>query len=256
LLGERRRGGNSVVESQLPKLIARVRFPSPAPFICAGIVLWMSGCATTEYKPVPNIPESSHEAPKPAVPVKKEGVYHKVLKGQTLWRIAKAYGVGVEEIIQSNNIPNAAAIEVDQLILIPGVKDIKDIPARTADENKEEFAWPIKGKVISYFHDHHGNALNRGVDIEANEGDTVKASREGQVVMADYLAGYGQTLMVDHGDGFITVYAQNRTLLSKVGDHVYKGDPIAEVGRVGRKSFMHFELRKGQNPANPLYYLP
>ncbi len=74
--------------------------------------------------------------------------------------------------------------------------------------------------------------------------------------MADYMAGYGQTVMVDHGDGFISVYAQNRRLLTKAGEHVYKGDPIAEAGGVGKKNFVHFELRKGIEATNPLYYLP
>lgn len=187
---------------------------------------------------------------------KKDGVYHKVVKGQTLWRIAKAYGVPVEDIIAGNNIPNAAAIEVDQLILIPGAAAVQEIPVRTADENKEEFSWPLKGKVLSYFNDRRGEAVSRGIDIEASEGETVKAVREGVVVMSDYMAGYGQTLMLDHGDGFITVYAQNRILLARLGTHVFKGDPVAEVGRVGRKSFLHFELRKGEKAVNPLYYLP
>ncbi|MBI4309516.1 MAG: peptidoglycan DD-metalloendopeptidase family protein [Candidatus Omnitrophica bacterium] len=194
---------------------------------------------------------------KPAAEAKKaEGVYHKVTKGQTLWRIAKAYGMPVEDIIKSNNIPDVAAIETDQLIFIPGAREAKQIAPRTPDEKAREFAWPVKGRVISYFNDRRGQSANRGLDIEANEGDAVKACREGIVVMADYMAGYGQTLMIDHGDGFITAYAQNRQLLSKLGDHVYKGDPIAEAGRTGGKTFVHFELRKGETALNPLYYLP
>jgi len=190
------------------------------------------------------------------LPQKEEGAYHKVARGQTLYRIAKTYGVSVEDIIRVNHIPDAASIEVGQLIQIPGARQAREIPERTPDENRQEFAWPLKGKVFSYFNDRRGGAPNRGVDIEANEGDTVKASREGTVVLADYMAGYGQTLMIDHGDGFMTVYAQNRRLLSKLGEHVYKGDPIAEVGRTGKKIFMHFELRKGGSAVNPLYYLP
>ena len=183
-------------------------------------------------------------------------MYHKVQRGQTLWRIAKAYGVALDEVIQSNNIPNAAAIEVDQLIFIPGAIEVKEIPAPTVDDNKEEFTWPLKGKVISYFNDPRGNATNRGIDVEAQAGQAVKAGREGQVVLADYMSGYGQTVMVDHGDGFISVYAQNAKLLVKLGDHVYKGDPIAEIGQTGQKTFMHFEIRKGSTATNPLYYLP
>lgn len=241
-------GDNSVVEYQLPKLIARVRFPFPA-FIL--LFVFLAGCATTEYKPLPQQPSV------PEVPAKKEeGVYHKVAKGQTLWRIAKSYGVSVEDIIRSNNIPNVAAIEVGQLVFIPGVKAVLDITERTPDENQQEFAWPLRGKVVVYFNDRRGNAASRGVDIETAEGSPVKASRAGTVVMADHMAGYGQTLMIDHGDGFVTVYAQNRKLLSKLGEHVYKGDPIAESGRTGRKTFVHFELRKAGTAVNPLYYLP
>jgi murein DD-endopeptidase MepM/ murein hydrolase activator NlpD len=240
-------GGHTVVVSQLPKLKARVRFPSPAFLLL--ILAMTAGCATTEYKPVP-------EQTTIASPAKAQGIYHKVMRGQTLWRIAKSYGVSVEDIIKSNNIPNIAAIEVNQLLFVPGVMEAKEIPLRTPDENKTEFAWPIRGKILSYFNDRRGEAVNRGVDIEASDGDTVKASREGRVVLADYMSGYGQTLMLDHEDGFITVYAQNQRLLSKLGDRVFKGDPIAEVGRSGKKTFIHFELRKGSTALNPLYYLP
>ncbi len=213
-----------------------------------GLIIFIAGCATTEY---PGLPGAG-----PAASVKKqEGAYHKVVKGQTLWRIARAYGVPVEDIIHGNNIPNAAAIEVGQLIFIPGAKGAKDIPERTPDENKEEFAWPLKGKIIRYF-DRGAQSISRGLDIEANEGDTVKASREGKVVMLGTMTGYGQTIMVDHGDGFISVYAQNRKFLVQLGDHVYKSEAIAETGRRGRKSFCHFEIRKGGDAVNPLYYLP
>ena len=216
----------------------------------------MAGCATTEYNPLPRQPEKQ-EKPQPQVEKKPEGIYHKVEKGQTLWRIAKTYGVSVDDITTVNHIPNAAAVEVNQLLLIPGAKAAKEIsPAHTEDENKDEFIWPVKGKVISYFNDRRGEAANHGLDIEVNEGDPVKAAREGTVVMADNMPGYGQTLMIDHGDGFLTVYAQNRKLLFHSGDHVHKGDPVAEAGRIGRRSFIHFEMRRAGTAVNPLYYLP
>ncbi len=211
---------------------------------------FMAGCATTEYKPLPEISKK--------VEVKKpEGIYHRVQKGQTLWRIAKAYGVAVEDIIAANNIPNAAAIEVGQLLLIPGAKQVKELVIdHTPDANKDEFSWPVKGKILSYFNDRHGEGINKGIDIETNDGEIVRASREGQVVLADYMSGYNQTVMIDHGDGFISVYAQNRKLLVKLGDHVYKGDPIAEAGSVTKRSFLHFEIRRGKAATNPLFYLP
>ncbi len=217
-------------------------------------IVFSAGCATTEYPVLPQAPASVKK-----VEQKPKGIYHKVQKGETLWRVAKFYGLSVEDIITANNIPNIAAIEVGQLILIPGLKEEKEISsvthAATVDENKDEFTWPIKGKVISYFNDHRGEGVNRGVDIETNDGDAIKASREGQVILADYMSEYHQTVMIDHGDGFVSVYAKNRKLLVKTGDHVYKGDPIAEAGSEAGRSFVHFEIRKGKEATNPLYYL-
>jgi murein DD-endopeptidase MepM/ murein hydrolase activator NlpD len=219
-------------------------------FILASTVVWITGCATTEYKPLP-------EAPVKKVEQKSQGVYHKVQKGETLFRIAKSYSISVEDIIEANKIPSGAALEVGQLLLIPGAKETKEVMIpHTSDENKDEFVWPIKGKVISYFKDHRGEGMNKGIDIEAAEGDTVKAVREGTVVLSDYMSEYHQTIMIDHGDGFISVYAKNRKLLAKLGDHVFKGDPIAEAGKEAGKSFLHFEIRKGKEATNPLYYLP
>jgi murein DD-endopeptidase MepM/ murein hydrolase activator NlpD len=232
-------------------------------FVLVGVLMLGAGCAT-EYQPLPQVPPAvskpagtSEHAPGVAVSKKPEGIYHKVGKGQTIWRIAQAYGVPVDDIIQSNHIPNAAAIEVNQLLFIPGAKTPRPITAElTPAETKQAFIWPLKGKIIAYFNDHFGQAVNHGVDIEANEGDPVKASRDGTVVLASYMAGYGQTVILDHEDGFFTVYAQNRKLLVKTTDHVSKGDLIAEAGRVGKKSLLHFELRKGERAINPLYYLP
>ncbi len=265
-----------MVEFQLPKLSTRVRFPSPADSANGGITLrqqsrrvflkkdmfkylilffvlvsgFLAGCATTEYRALPLPPQAAAPLPKP------QGIYHKVHKGQTLWRIAKAYGVNIEDMIAANNIPHAAAIEVGQLLLIPGAKESQEIAvSHTPAANKDEFIWPMKGRVLSYFNDRHGEGVNRGIDIETNDGDTVRASREGKVILADYLGGYHQTVMIDHGDGFISVYAQNRKLLVKLGDHIYKGDPIAQVGSVTNRSFLHFEIRKGEKATNPLYYL-
>ena len=192
--------------------------------------------------------------------VKKGGIYHKVLPGQTLWQIAEAYGVGIKEIIDSNKIPNGSALEVGQLILIPGASELKDVsghPTATVDINKNAFIWPVHGKVVVYFDDPIGvNTVSHGIDIQAQAGDVVHAVREGDVVLADYMSGYGQTVMIDHKDGFITVYARNAKILVKLGDHVYKGDPIAEVGQIGTRAVEHFEIRRGSQATNPLYYLP
>lgn len=199
------------------------------------------------------IPESP--ATHPAVP--KQGVYHKVLAGQTLWQIAETYGVNIQDIIDSNNIPNGTTLEVGQLLFIPGATRVRDVSAHTVDNNKSAFIWPIRGKIIAYFDDRlSANAVNHGIDIRVQAGAQVHAAREGTVVLADYMAGYGGTVMIDHGDGFISVYAHNAKILVKSGEHVYKGDAIAQVGSMAGHTFEHFEIRHGSQATNPLYYLP
>lgn len=215
---------------------------------------FLTGCATTEeYKPMP----SPHAGTTAASVAQKQGVYHKVVRGQTLWQIAQGYGVSIKDIIDSNNIPNGSALEVGQLLFIPGSQEVKDISKHTVDNNKNEFVWPLKGKVVVYFDDPIGvNTVSHGIDIQAQAGDTVQAVREGDVVLADYMSGYGQTVMIDHKDGFISVYACNVRLLVKLGQHVYKGDVIAQVGQMGNRVAEHFEIRHGSQATNPLYYLP
>ncbi|MDE2215261.1 MAG: peptidoglycan DD-metalloendopeptidase family protein, partial [Candidatus Omnitrophica bacterium] len=220
------------------------------------LCILLAGCAT-EYSPMPT-PVSGSAAPVPPAPtVKKQGIYHKVLAGQTLWQIAQEYGVNIQDIIDSNNIPNGSKLEVGQLLFIPGVSHVMNFSNRVVDNNKSAFTWPVIGKVIAYFDDPLGaNAVNHGIDIKAQAGDDVHATREGTVILADYMTGYGDTVMIDHGDGFISVYARNSKLLVRPGEHVYKGDVIARVGSQDGRTVEHFEIRRGAQATNPLYYLP
>jgi len=217
------------------------------------IVLLISGCATAPKKETPPV-----KTPAPAVVEKPKGIYHKVSKQESLWRIAKTYNVGLDEIIKANNIPNAAVIEENQLILIPGATEAEKVTveSRPPDGKSDEFAWPLRGRIISYFNDVKGHNVNRGIDIMATEGEDVKAVRDGKVVMADYLNGYGYTVIIDHFDGFYSVYAHASDLLVKLNDLVTRGTTIGHLGKSGRTAFLHFEVRKFEQANNPLYYLP
>ena len=245
-----------MVEFQLPKLSTRVRFPSLAPGLSLKIKIFqyiaifaltlvMFGCATTT-----ELPTTTAQVPR------GKGVYHKVHRGETVWRIADAYGVSIDSIIKSNRIPNVAQIEDNQLLFIPGAESVKEIVLDTEDLNKKEFIWPIKGKIISYFGERMGTQFNPGIAIQANPGDVVRAAREGDVVFADYLNGYAYTVILDHKDGYYSVYAKNSSLMVKLGDHVSKKDALAQVGKIGNLAFLHFEIRKHSVADNPLYYLP
>ncbi|MEI8011712.1 MAG: peptidoglycan DD-metalloendopeptidase family protein, partial [Candidatus Omnitrophota bacterium] len=192
--------------------------------VCIGTVVMMTGCVPRKPLLIPVVTP---------IAVEKKGVQHKVRKGETLWRIAKTYKVFVEDIIQSNGIPNAASIEENQLIFIPGADRVLDIPVSTPTDNDSDYAWPVKGKVMAYFGDRKGAWTNEGIDVRVAEGEFVRAARSGRVVFADHLPGYGVTIILDHGDGFSTVYGHNAKVMAGLGDSVLRGDKIAQVAREG-----------------------
>ncbi len=123
---------------------------------------------------------------------------------------------------------------------------------------KGTLPWPVKGKVLSAF----GVAQSTGEPadgllIEAATGAEVDAIAHGRVAYADWLKGYGLVLIIDHGEGFMSLYAQNETLLSEVGDWVAGGEPIATAGASGgrRQAGVWFELRRNGQPQNPAQWL-
>jgi lipoprotein NlpD len=184
------------------------------------------------------------------------GTYHKVEKGQTLWRISKTYGVDLDEIIKFNRISDVTKIEVNQLIFIPRASGRKTVSSVSSDE---DFIWPIKGKVISTFGATYDNVINKGLNIEPYYNGDVIASRGGRVVFySDKLESFGKTLIIDHGDGLLTVYSRNSKVFVKLGDNITRGTLIAKAGKSkrGKKEYLHFEIRKNSIPQNPYYFLP
>ena len=103
-----------------------------------------------------------------------------------------------------------------------------------------------------------GESHHDGVDIAAAVGTPVRAARGGRILYSDELRGWGNLLIVDHGDGYATVYAHNRANRVATGAVVRQGDVIAEVGDTGDSSqaSLHFEMRKDNVARNPIFYLP
>lgn len=196
----------------------------------------------------------------------QKGIYHKVQKGETLWRIAKIYQVDIDDIIRNNNIPYGAHLEENQLIFIPNGDSRKVLtmppasaaatPTGTNDLGKDDFGWPVIGRVIRYFGQTGSSYLNHGIGIETMEGQPVSASRQGKVVFADYLAGYSYTVILDHGDGYFSVYGFNSKLAVSLGDTLAKGQTLALAGKKGNVPLLYFEIRRYARAENPLYFLP
>lgn len=94
----------------------------------------------------------------------------------------------------------------------------------------------------------------KGLFIRAAEGAEVKSVAKGSVVFADWLRGFGNLIIIDHGDGYMSLYGNNQSLLKKLGDDVKGGDTIAAVGNTGgnESSGLYFELRRQSKPFDPL----
>ncbi len=127
-----------------------------------------------------------------------------------------------------------------------------------------KFAWPVpsSGRITSPFgyRNHpisHVNKLHRGIDIGASYGAAVVAAEEGVVIVAGYNSSYGRYVVINHGNGYTTLYAHNSALLVSVGQTVSRGQQIAKAGSTGNSTgpHCHFEVSYNGALQNPLNYL-
>lgn len=198
-----------------------------------------------------------------------------VRQGDTLYSIGKRFGMDYHALARRNHIRYPYTIYVGQQLVLWGVAaPPRQLPgihrpsSRTGSRhavNRQKatlggvrFIWPVKGKVSSGF-GKRGSRTHDGIDIVAKEGTPVVAAADGVVVYADQrLRGYGKMVILRHAGNFFTAYAHNQRLLAYKGQKVKRGVIIARVGHTGRASgpHLHFEVRRGTTPVDPLAYLP
>src|SRR5690606_26898346 len=130
--------------------------------------------------------------------------------------------------------------------------------ARTAPVQVGGLGWPLSGTLLAGY----GTRLpdgrsSSGVLIGAPAGTPVKAVADGTVVFAEWMTGYGMIIIVDHGNGSMSLYAHNDALLKSPGDAVKRGDTVASVGNSGGQGQpgLYFELRRNGQPVNPNTWL-
>lgn len=117
-----------------------------------------------------------------------------------------------------------------------------------------KLAWPVSGKLLaSYGQVRAGGMKWDGVLVAGNQGNAVRAVYHGRVVYADWLSGLGLLTIIDHGDGYLSLYGHNERLYKEVGEKVTAGDTIATVGDSGGRQTpaLYFEIRKAGRPVDP-----
>ena len=120
------------------------------------------------------------------------------------------------------------------------------------------FLWPLKGRILRAFGPLPSGARNDGINIAAKMGSPIVAAAGGVVAYAGALPGFGQLVLLRHGQGWLTAYGHADTLLVTRGQAVSQGQAIARAGATGSASEpqLHFEIRNGRKPLNPLGLLP
>ncbi len=201
---------------------------------------------------------------------KTKGVYHKVKKGETLWRIAKTYHINFKKLKRVNHIKNENKLKAGTKLFIPGakkvlkVKPVKPLVKKVSLDRrvpsikrKGFFYWPLKGTLTSRY-GIRKNQKHDGIDIAAPKGSTIHAAASGKVIFSGWgPTGYGKMVIIKHKQNWVTVYAHNSKNLVKKNHGVKKGEKIALVGATGRATgpHLHFELRSYREPVDPLNYL-
>jgi len=156
--------------------------------------------------------------------------------------IAMTYSGGKEKV------SNALGIESNNETMGVGYKDIWERYLGA------KFDWPIKGKITQGY-----NENNHGLDISGSFGDQIKASRTGKVEKIINSEGpYGLHVIIDHGNGYETLYAHCSKVIATEGKMVFGGEKIAEIGSTGNNStgnHLHFEIRINGKTVDPIGYL-
>jgi len=211
----------------------------------------------------------------------KRGKFHRVRSGESIWTIARFYGLDLQELAEYNNIFKPGDMKAGQQLYIPEKEKkppFKELPSDSSSRSSRrggskysradsspsqiktfrgKFIWPVEGRLTSPFGIRNGRRHD-GIDIAAREGTPIKASAPGTAVFVGTMRGYGNLILLRHSDNFFTAYAHNQKNRIKKGDEVKQGQLIATVGRTGRAtgSHLHFEIRSGQKARNPLFFLP
>ncbi len=159
---------------------------------------------------------------------------------------------------EGRELDRLAAEEKDLARLIAELSSIlSDYPISSEDpfaEHKGRLTWPVAGTLLHDFGQPRvgGKLKWNGVVLAAPRGREVRAVYHGRVVFADWLAGMGLLVIVDHGDGYLSLYGYNESILKDAGDWVAPGDAIATVGDSGgqQQASLYFEIRQGKSPLN------
>lgn len=161
--------------------------------------------------------------------------------------------------ITEPSVPAVSTSQTPQATIQPAVARASDAMAAATESGAPDFRWPVRGRVISGFGRKPDGSSSDGIKLAVPEGTPIRAAEGGTVAYSGSdLSEYGNLVLITHSNGWVTAYAHASELLVKKGDVVRRGQVIARAGRTGGVSApqLHFEVRNGTSPVDPLGHLP
>lgn len=232
-------------------------------------------------QPAGGTPAARVSTPSESASASKLGAYL-VQPGDTLWSIARRNGTTVDRLYALNSMSSARELRAGQRLHVPRTETVSDAPPATGltspapkesapdspppivtarpprtSSVRQGWRWPVEGTLTSRFGRRSGRAHD-GIDIGAPAGTAVRAAAAGKVLFAGTHGAYGKLVLVRHSNGLVTVYAHQRDIAVRKGQQVAAGQVVGHVGTTGRATgpHLHFEVRRGVTPENPLRHLP
>lgn len=221
-------------------------------------ILLLAGCSNNSNRDYAKLPKGSYN-----------DTSYTVKKGDTLYFIAWISDSEVSDLARINKLKPPYRLEVGQKLRLDSSSSTGRLTSTKRKSSSTTLAkstpppsasrcwrWPTSGQVISKYSTADGG--NKGIDIAGKRGQPVYASAKGKVVyVGNQLRGYGNLIMIKHGEDFITAYAHNDTMLVNNGQDVKAGQKIATMGSTGTDTLMlHFQIRYRATALDPLRYLP
>ncbi len=201
-----------------------------------------------------------------------DGIYYKVKSKETLGDISAKYEIKLQTILDYNDLVSKNKIEVNKELFLPGAKPYIDYnvetkkikqlakirkPKQTIQSGKIQIIRPAKGTLTQGYHRKH-----KGIDIARKMNEPIRAALSGVVITSKngWNYGYGNYIIIDHGNKIKTLYGHNNIRKVKVGDRVVQGQIISLMGNTGNVRgrtgiHLHFELRINGKKVNPLTYI-
>ncbi len=226
------------------------------------LILTMGCGPDTQEDPLPTLDELDllgFEWEQPAAgPSTTTPASYTVARGDTLFSIARRFGLDVTEIKLRNELTSDVLRPGMVLALGGDVAAEASLPAAgvKGPAGAQGYQWPVKGPVVQRYSPLHGR---RGIDISAARGTSVGAARDGRVVFRSFLPGLGQVVILEHQFQFLTLYGHLSSIRVNCGNRVSRGQVIGRVGSSGNAASPRLHLRvyvNYRNTKDPMAYLP